>query len=196
MMISLLTIVLSLYCIIFQFDSVFNRSIEQYSEETLSSSKTNALPDQHTQYSRSKRHVCRSCGFVDNRPFLNNHLMNNHINTHGPHRFPFTDGGYSKTAFNVYFLDKKVQGASPSTFKPLKDGYAKDAWAVFYMGERVKGASSMSFEYLGDGYAKDPWKVFYLGEEVIGAHSMNFKPVGHGYGKDMMNMYFRGKVLH
>ncbi len=41
---------------------------------------------------------------------------------------------YTKDSWNVYFMGKKVDGASAMTFKPLNYGYAKDAFNVFFMG--------------------------------------------------------------
>jgi hypothetical protein len=44
----------------------------------------------------------------------------------------------------------------------LGDGYSKDSWDVFYMGKKVDGASANSFQSLGGGYGKDSWNVRIL----------------------------------
>lgn len=45
---------------------------------------------------------------------------------------------YGKDAFDVYYMGKKVNGASSSSFRVLKDGYAEDAFDTYYRGRVVK----------------------------------------------------------
>ncbi len=87
------------------------------------------------------------------------------------------NSGYSKDNFNVYFMGKKIDGASAMSFETLSDGYAKDSWHIYYMGRKIDGASPMWFKTIGRGYAKDNWNVYYKGKKLQhtspGSFSMN-----------------------
>lgn len=82
--------------------------------------------------------------------------------------------GYSKDNNYVYFLGKKLDGASVISFKALGDGYAVDSWNAYFAGQRIVGASPTSFQVLPNGYAKDNLYVYFLGHKVDGLSPYSF----------------------
>ncbi|CAF4680670.1 unnamed protein product [Rotaria socialis] len=105
------------------------------------------------------------------------------------------DGGYSKDSWTVYYMGKKVDGASANSFQSLGSGYGKDSWHVYYMGRKVDGASANSFQSLGGGYGKDSWNVYFQGRKVAGASANSFQSLGSGYGKDSWHVYLMGNKI-
>jgi len=87
---------------------------------------------------------------------------------------------YTKDAFNVYFMGRKVDGASAMTFQVLSNGYAKDAFNIYYMGNKVNGASAMTFQVLTNGYAKDAFSVYYIGQKMQGVSPFTFSANAFG----------------
>jgi len=82
--------------------------------------------------------------------------------------------GYSKDYNYVYFLGKKIDGASVISFKALGDGYAVDSWNAYFAGQKIPGASLASFQLLPNGYAKDNLNVYFLGHKVDGLSPYSF----------------------
>jgi hypothetical protein len=84
------------------------------------------------------------------------------------------NSGYSKDNFNVYYMGRKIDGASAMSFQALADGYAKDNWNIYFMGQKISGASKLSFKTLGNGYAKDNWAVYHFGRKMEGVSPNSF----------------------
>lgn len=72
---------------------------------------------------------------------------------------------YIVTSNAVLYNGEKISD-SPSSFKDLGWGYGKDAFDVYYMGKKVNGASTTSFKVLKDGYAEDAFDTYYRGRVV------------------------------
>ncbi len=82
--------------------------------------------------------------------------------------------GYSKDNYYVYFVGKRIDGASVTSFEALGNGYAKDSWNVYFAGQKILGASPTSFQILANGYAKDSWYVYFMGQKVDGLSPYSF----------------------
>lgn len=78
---------------------------------------------------------------------------------------PYYTEGYIVTSNAVLYNGEKISD-SPSSFKDLGWGYGKDAFDVYYMGKKVNGASTTSFKVLKDGYAEDAFDTYYRGRVV------------------------------
>lgn len=84
----------------------------------------------------------------------------------GVHHPDMECGDYHKTAFDVFYNGRKIEGAFASTFEILKNGYAKDAFHVYWKGEVVQDASSSTFKVLENGYAEDAFHTYYYGRRI------------------------------
>ena len=49
---------------------------------------------------------------------------------------------YGKDKENVYFKNKKIEGADPKSFTMLKQGYYKDKRYIYFNGKRLKDSDS------------------------------------------------------
>lgn len=121
------------------------------------------------------------------------HYLETQLNQKDPHNETLLP--YSKDTFNVYYGDRKVEGASASTFEILSHGYAKDAWSAYYQGRKIKDARGSSFEVIAPNYAQDTWNVYYRNHRIEEARRSSFKVLGLGYGKDVWNVYYRDQKV-
>ena len=102
---------------------------------------------------------------------------------------------YSKGTFDVYYGDRKIDGANGHSFEVLRYGYAKDTWNAYYLGQKIANARGNSFVVLAPNYAKDTWNIYYRHQVIPGANSSSFKVLGLGYAKDHWNVYYRGRKI-
>jgi hypothetical protein len=91
------------------------------------------------------------------------------------------NAAYMKDTFNVYFMRKKIDGASAMSFQTLDYGYAKDNWSAYFMGKKIDGASAMPFQTIRNGYAKDNWSLYYKGKKMSGISPSSFS--ANSFGK-------------
>jgi hypothetical protein len=102
------------------------------------------------------------------------------------------DSYYRKTAFDVYYKNKKID-ISPVGFKVLGDGYAKNNFDVVYRGKKVD-ISSIGFTVLKDGYAKNNFDVIYRGKKVD-ISPIGFTVLNDGYAKNNFDMVYKGEKI-
>jgi DKNYY family len=87
---------------------------------------------------------------------------------------PKVYSGYTKDSYYVYFMNKKIDGASVTSFQALGSGYAKDSWNAYFMGQKIPSATVSSFQILPNGYAKDNYSVYFMGQKVEGVSPYSF----------------------
>ncbi|CAF1132494.1 unnamed protein product [Adineta steineri] len=99
----------------------------------------------------------------------------------------FVNDNYWKDAYDVYYMDKRLDGVRASSFELLKDGYFKDASDVYYMRNKIEGARASAFQLIDKGYSKDASDVYYMGKKINDARASSFQFIDNGYAEDYRN---------
>jgi hypothetical protein len=119
---------------------------------------------------------------------------------------------YNNQTKEVFYADKKIDGADQNTFTPIcdnegnKSSYAKDKNNVYHKGVKIKEADVSSFQlliprYYWFSYAKDKNNVYFRGDRLsesgtdevfdIDPNTFQILGVGHeGYSKDKNGVYY------
>src|SRR5690606_31461287 len=113
-------------------------------------------------------------------------------------------GSYAKDRSNVYYQDRRLEGAKPDTFKFIKhNSIATDGTNLYVYHRRTEAAvdleSFVVVEDENDTYCKDKNNVYLLIYEqndplvkVEGADLTTFKPLERNYAVDKNHVYFYG----
>ena len=113
-------------------------------------------------------------------------------------------GSYKKLEGEIYYSDKKVDGADFDSFMVYKSNiysamvfsdYAKDKNDIFYAGKSWKEADYNSFQFLGESYSKDKNNIYYNGKKISGADIDTFEIINWAYAKDKKNVYLKGEIV-
>lgn len=111
---------------------------------------------------------------------------------------------YSRDKNNIYYDNKKIEGADLSTFQRIDEYiYSKDKNNIYFRGKKISGVDKETFEKIDKyNYSKDKNNIYYDDKKIEGVDKNTFEltydfgsVVNGYYSKDKNNVYYENKKL-
>ena len=111
---------------------------------------------------------------------------------------------YSRDKNNIYYDNKKIEGADLSTFQRIDEYiYSKDKNNIYFRGKKISGVDKETFEKIDKyNYSKDKNNIYYDNKKIEGVDKNTFEltydfgsVVNEYYSKDKNNVYYENKKL-
>ena len=111
---------------------------------------------------------------------------------------------YSRDKNNIYYDNKKIEGADLSTFQRIDEYiYSKDKNNIYFRGKKISGVDKETFEKIDKyNYSKDKNNIYYDDKKIEGVDKNTFEltydfgsVVNEYYSKDKNNVYYENKKL-
>ena len=111
---------------------------------------------------------------------------------------------YSRDKNNIYYDNKKIEGADLPTFQRIDEYiYSKDKNNIYFRGKKISGADKDTFEKIDKyNYSKDKNNIYYDDKKIEGVDKNTFEltydfgsVVNEYYSKDKNNVYYENKKL-
>lgn len=111
---------------------------------------------------------------------------------------------YSRDKNNIYYDNKKIEGADLPTFQRIDEYiYSKDKNNIYFRGKKISGVDKETFEKIDKyNYSKDKNNIYYDDKKIEGVDKNTFEltydfgsVVNEYYSKDKNNVYYENKKL-
>ena len=111
---------------------------------------------------------------------------------------------YSRDKNNIYYDNKKIEGADLPTFQRIDEYiYSKDKNNIYFRGKKISGVDKETFEKIDKyNYSKDKNNIYYDDKKIEGVDKNTFEltydfgsVVNGYYSKDKNNVYYENKKL-
>ena len=111
---------------------------------------------------------------------------------------------YSRDKNNIYYDNKKIEGADLPTFQRIDEYiYSKDKNNIYFRGKKISGVDKETFEKIDKyNYSKDKNNIYYNDKKIEGVDKNTFEltydfgsVVNEYYSKDKNNVYYENKKL-
>lgn len=111
---------------------------------------------------------------------------------------------YSRDKNNIYYDNKKIEGADLPTFQRIDEYiYSKDKNNIYFRGKKISGVDKDTFEKIDKyNYSKDKNNIYYDDKKIEGVDKNTFEltydfgsVVNEYYSKDKNNVYYENKKL-
>lgn len=111
---------------------------------------------------------------------------------------------YSRDKNNIYYDNKKIEGADLLTFQRIDEYiYSKDKNNIYFRGKKISGVDKETFEKIDKyNYSKDKNNIYYDDKKIEGVDKNTFEltydfgsVVNEYYSKDKNNVYYENKKL-
>ena len=111
---------------------------------------------------------------------------------------------YSRDKNNIYYDNKKIEGADLPTFQRIDEYiYSKDKNNIYFRGKKISGVDKDTFEKIDKyNYSKDKNNIYYDDKKIEGVDKNTFEltydfgsVVNGYYSKDKNNVYYENKKL-
>ncbi len=111
---------------------------------------------------------------------------------------------YSRDKNNIYYDNKKIEGADLPTFQRIDEYiYSKDKNNIYFRGKKISGVDKETFEKIDKyNYSKDKNNIYYDNKKIEGVDKNTFEltydfgsVVNEYYSKDKNNVYYENKKL-
>jgi hypothetical protein len=110
---------------------------------------------------------------------------------------------FSKDTIDVFYENKKINGAHSASFMGLQYDFSKDKNHVYFMTRKIAGADAATFNVCKENelftqdfyYAKDQTSVFWQDKKVKEADVDSFTPLGQGYGSDRVHVFYKAGII-
>ena len=111
---------------------------------------------------------------------------------------------YSRDKNNIYYDNKKIEGADLFTFQRIDEYiYSKDKNNIYFRGKKISGVDKETFEKIDKyNYSKDKNNIYYDDKKIEGVDKNTFEltydfgsVVNGYYSKDKNNVYYENKKL-
>ena len=111
---------------------------------------------------------------------------------------------YSRDKNNIYYDNKKIEGADLPTFQRIDEYiYSKDKNNIYFRGKKISGVDKETFEKIDKyNYSKDKNNIYYDDKKIEGVDKNTFEltydfgsVVNEYYSKDKNNVYYKNKKL-
>lgn len=111
---------------------------------------------------------------------------------------------YSRDKNNIYYDNKKIEGADLPTFQRIDEYiYSNDKNNIYFRGKKISGVDKETFEKIDKyNYSKDKNNIYYDDKKIEGVDKNTFEltydfgsVVNEYYSKDKNNVYYENKKL-